>query len=154
MTTVIRNPKDFWSGVIFIGFGLAAIIVGGDYSMGTAGRMGPGYFPTILGGILAVLGVIAVIRSLLTKHREAVGKWVVKQATLIIVGTLLFGVLVRNAGLIVAILVLVMLSSFASVKFKVGPYLLLAAGMAAFCSLLFVQGLGLPMPLIGSWFGF
>ena len=50
--SLIRHPKDFYSGLIFIGFGLAAIIIGSNYAMGTAARMGPGYFPRILGILL------------------------------------------------------------------------------------------------------
>ena len=64
MNAIVRDPRDFWSGVIFIIFGLAAIIIGRDYSMGTAGRMGPAYFPTILGGLLTLIGSIGIVRSM------------------------------------------------------------------------------------------
>ena len=95
MASFIRNPKEFWSGVIFIFFGLAAIFIGQDYSMGTAGRMGPAYFPTILGGILAVTGVIAVLRSLI-KAGEAPENFAIKGAFLVLLGSVLFGVLVER----------------------------------------------------------
>ena len=52
----IRHPKDFFAGLIFIGFGLVAVIIGSNYSLGTAARMGPGYFPRILGILLILLG--------------------------------------------------------------------------------------------------
>jgi putative tricarboxylic transport membrane protein len=150
---LIRNPKDFWSGLIFLAFGLAAIVIARDYSMGSAGRMGPAYFPTMLGGILAVIGLAAVFRSL-ARTGEAVQKFALKEVTLILLATLLFGFLVRGAGLVVAIVGLVMLSGYASTKFKAGPFLVVAIGMAAFCSLIFVKGLSLPMPIFGSWLGF
>lgn len=152
MASFIRNPKDFWSGAIFIGFGLAAVLIGRDYSMGTAGRMGPAYFPTILGSLLVLIGGIGVVRSLLTRG-EGVSGFTIKGMSLVIGATVLFGFLVRGAGLPIAIILMVMMSGFASIKFKVGPFLMVATGMAIFCSLVFVKALGLPMPLIGSWFG-
>lgn len=76
---VIRNPKDFWAGLMFMGFGLAFMVLAlgtpefinelwGEklvpgYQMGSAVRMGPAYFPVVLGGILAVLGAIVFLRS-------------------------------------------------------------------------------------------
>lgn len=153
MLSFIRDPKDFWSGVIFLASGLAAVLIGRDYSMGTAGRMGPAYFPTILGGILAIIGAIAVLRSMF-KTGEALEKFALKELVLILVSVLLFGLLVRGAGLAVAVVVLVMGSGLASAKFRIGPYLAVALGLAAFSVLVFVKALGLPMPMFGAWLGF
>lgn len=152
MSSLIRNPKDFWSGVIFLCFGLAAIIIGQDYSMGTAGRMGPAYFPVILGGMLTLIGLVAMVRSLV-RPGEGIERFAIKEIILIIAAVLLFGFLVRGAGLVAAVFILVMLSAYASAKFRLLPSTLLAAGMAIFTVLLFVKGLGLPMPILGSWFG-
>lgn len=64
----IKNEKDFWAGIMFMGFGLAAVIIASlNYQMGTAVRMGPAYFPTVLGGLLAVLGFIVFLRAFLSK---------------------------------------------------------------------------------------
>ncbi len=60
----IRAPKDFWSGVMFCAFAAVAILAARGYSLGSAGKMGPGYFPLLLGGLLGVLGVILIGRSL------------------------------------------------------------------------------------------
>ncbi|MFC7518074.1 tripartite tricarboxylate transporter TctB family protein [Herbaspirillum sp. GCM10030257] len=147
-----RNPKDFWSGVIFIGIGLAAILIGRDYSLGTTGRMGPGYFPTILGALLAVLGSVSVLRSLL-RPGESLERFAVKSLLLVLIGVLGFGLLMRGAGVVPAIVGLVLIGACASVKFKLLPSLLLAAGLAIFSALVFVKGLGLPMPILGTWFG-
>ena len=59
----IKAPRDFWAGLMFIAFGLGFLIVSQNYSMGTAVRMGPAYFPTILGGLLAFLGLIVLGQS-------------------------------------------------------------------------------------------
>lgn len=153
MTTLIRNPQDFWSGVIFIVFGLAAVIIGQDYSMGSAGRMGPAYFPTVLGGLLTVIGSIGVVRSMI-KSGNPVGRFAIREIFLVMLSVVIFGILVRGAGLAVSVILLVMVSGYASIKFKVVPYLLLAIGMAVFCVLVFVKALGLPMPMFGLWLGF
>src|SRR5207249_8596630 len=62
----IREPKDFWAGVMFFAFGVAAIVIGSAYPIGTAARMGPGYFPRILGILLIVLGAVLSLRGLRT----------------------------------------------------------------------------------------
>src|SRR3546814_20096566 len=77
--------------------GLAAIIIGRNYVMGTAGRMGPAYFPTVLGGVLALIGLAAVIRSFFPAG-EAIGKFAVKETLLIISALLVFGFLICGAG--------------------------------------------------------
>jgi hypothetical protein len=153
MLSFIRDPKDFWSGVIFVIFGLAAVIIGRDYSMGTAGRMGPAYFPTILGGLLVLIGSIGVVRSMF-KSGGAIGRFAVREFLLVMASVAVFGLLVRGAGLAISVILVVMISGFASIKFKVGPYLLLGIGMAVFCVLVFVKALGLPMPMFGPWLGF
>jgi len=149
----IRHPKDFWTGIIFLFIGLAAIVIGRDYPMGSAGRMGPAYFPTVLGGLLALIGLIGVIRSFL-HDGEAVGKFYIKEIVLILAAVLLFGFLVRGAGLVPAALVLILMSAYASPKFTWGASILLAVGLAVFAVLVFVKLLGLPMPILGPWLGF
>ncbi|MBQ5946708.1 tripartite tricarboxylate transporter TctB family protein [Massilia sp. ST3] len=152
MPAFIRHPKNFWIGIIFIFFGLCAVVIGQDYGMGTAGRMGPAYFPVVLGGLLALIGVIGVIRSFI-RHGEAIGRIHVKELVLILAAVLLFGYLVRNAGLVPAAIVLIMVSAFASPKFHLGKTIALAVGLALFAVVLFVKLLGLPMPILGAWFG-
>jgi hypothetical protein len=149
----IRHPKDFWTGIIFLFFGLSAIIIGFDYQMGSAGRMGPAYFPSVLGALLSLVGLIGVIRSFL-RAGEPVGKFYIKEIILILLAVLLFGFLMRKAGLVPAALVLVLMSAYASPKFTWGASLLLAIGLAVFAVVVFVKLLGLPMPILGPWFGF
>ena len=153
MPTFIRHPKDFWTGIIFLFFGLAAVYLGQDYKMGTAGRMGPAYFPTILGILLAVIGLIGVIRSCMHQG-EAVGKFYIRELVLILSAVLLFGFLMRGAGLVPSVLLLVLLSAYASPKFTWLPSLLIAVGLTVFSVVVFVKLLGLPMPIFGPWLGF
>jgi putative tricarboxylic transport membrane protein len=153
MPSFIRNPQDFWAGIIFSCAGLAALLISRDYPAGTAGRMGPGYFPTILSGILILIGLVSIVRATI-RPGEAIGKFALKEVFLVLLATVLFGVLLRGAGLAIAIIVLVLVSGYASTKFRFVPFLAVAVGMAVFSVLIFITGLGLPMPIIGPWFGF
>jgi hypothetical protein len=150
LNSFILNPKDFWAGVIFVSVGLVAIVTGRDYSMINNGIIGPAYFPTILGSILVLIGAVSVIRSFI-RPGEAIGQFALKKAFLVLSGVVLFGVLINGAGLPVAVIALVMLAGLASGKFKLMPFLAVAVGLAFFCVLVFVKGLGLLMPTVGPW---
>jgi len=152
LNPITGNPKDFWTGLIYIAFGSAALIIGRDYGMGTAVKMGPAYFPTILSGLLMTIGVISLVRSFI-RPGSPVGTLALKGLALVITSTILFGLIVRGAGLIVALPVLVIISSLASTRFRWRYSLALAAGLTVFCILIFRQGLGVPLPILGSWFG-
>ena len=152
-TGIMRGPKDFWTCVLYVLFGGIAFWIARDYGFGTASRMGPGYFPTVLSALLVLIGVISLVRSFIVPA-EPLGKFAVKAGFLVILATVLFGVLINRAGLIIALLALVLVSAAASEKFRFEWKA--AAGLVvliAFCALVFVKGLGVPMPLIGTWFG-
>lgn len=152
MARIIRNPKDFWSGMMFIAFAATVMVIGQDYSMGSAGRMGPAYFPTVLGSLLALIGLAIALRSLFL-HGEAMEKFAYREAFFILLSVMLFGALVRGAGMVAAVVVLVMVSAYASTKFAWKNTLILAVGAALFCVLIFVKALGLPLRAFGPWFG-
>ena len=148
----IRNPKDFWSGLLFLGVGGAVVLLARNYQLGTALRMGPGYFPTALGSLLAVVGVVAVARSFI-RPGMAIEPFHWRLLLIVLGATLLFGVLVRNAGLIAAVAVLVLMAAAASVYFRWRVAIALTAGLIIFSVIVFVKALGLPIPLIGPWLG-
>ena len=152
MTSRIRSPKDFWAGVLYIAFGLSAIVIGREYGLGTALRMGPAYFPAVLGAVLTLIGSISLVRSFL-EPGEPVGGLALKPMILITVAILLFGFLVRGAGLVVVIPLLVITTAYGSIHFRWGASILLAIGMTVFCVLVFSKGLGVPLPILGPWFG-
>lgn len=137
--------------MMFLFFGLAAVYIAQEYSMGSARRMGPAYFPVMLGWLLALIGFVSVVRSLL-RPGESLERWALKEMFLILVSVALFAFLVRGAGLVVAIPLLVLVSSYASHQFQWKTTVVLAIGATAACVLLFVKALGLPMPIVGPWF--
>ena len=152
MPPLIKHPKDFFSGLIYAAVGLAAILIGRDYPLGSALKMGPAYFPTVLGGALLLIGLICVARAFVIKG-EAIPPFAWKALLLVLAATVLFGVTVRGAGLVPALLVLVVMSAYASMRFRFSVALALAAGMTVFSVLVFIKGLGVPLVMIGPWFG-
>ncbi len=152
MPAFIRHPKDFWSGIVFLFFGLSAIVIGQDYEMGTAGRMGPAYFPSVLGGMLSLVGAASLVRSFF-RQGEPIGRLYWKELALVLVAVLLFGFLMRDAGLVPATILLILISSYAGQKFNLAKSIALAIGATLFAVGLFVKLLGLPMPIFGPWFG-
>jgi Tripartite tricarboxylate transporter TctB family len=148
---MIRSSKDFWTGLIYIFFGSSAVLIARDYGMGTALRMGPGYFPTVLGALLALIGIISLVRSFM-KPGAPIGRLAFKGLLLVIGSTLVFGLIVRGAGLAVALPVFVIMGAYASIHFSWGRSIALAAGLTVFCVLVFLKGLGVPLPVLGSWF--
>ncbi len=142
----IRAPKDFWAGLMFIVFGLAFAIVAQNYQMGTAVRMGPAYFPTMLGGILAVLGLVILIGSFVTEGPE-VPRFFFKPVILVVIGTALFGALLKPLGVVVATAALTIVGALGGVDIRWKEIAILCAVLAGFAVFVFVKGLGLPIPI-------
>ncbi|MFC3146077.1 tripartite tricarboxylate transporter TctB family protein [Piscinibacterium candidicorallinum] len=118
----IRSYPDFWSGMMFITVGLFFSIYGRiNYDLGTAGRMGPGYFPFWLGLILAGLGLIVLFGALSAKRQEEeVGAWDWKSIVFVLGATVIFGFMLRPVGMILAVTVLVAVASLASHESRFG----------------------------------
>ena len=148
----IRSPKDFWSGVTFAAVGIAAVVFARDHPMGTTMRMGPAYFPTMLGVFLSVIGLAVVVRALIITGPpvEQLSFW---KPALVLGSNVIFGLLLRPLGLALSVLLLVLVSAYASQRFRWPTALALGAGLAAGSAIAFVRLLGLPIPIWGSWLG-
>jgi len=151
MAGLIRKPKDFFAGLLFLGLALGTVHVAQDYAMGTARRMGPGYFPTLLAWMLAGMALILIVRSLFGL-RDGIDRFALKPLLLVTAGAVAFALLLRPAGLVVALVTLVLIGAAGSSESRPLPSLLLALGLAAGSVLVFVVGLGQPFPVIGFWF--
>ena len=142
----IRNPKDFWAGLLFVLVGLAAIVLGSRYNLGTAARMGPGYFPRILGMLLILLGGIVAVRAL-RLDGPAIPPWR-WWSTLVVLGSVvLFGLIVNRAGLALSTVILIVLASSASSEFRWKEALISGVFLAALAVGVFVIGLKLQLPI-------
>jgi putative tricarboxylic transport membrane protein len=146
------RARDFWSGVIFLAAGLVSAGLARSYPMGTTMRMGPGYFPTVLGGLLALIGLILIVRALL-QPGPAVGRLAYSKLALVTASTVLFALFLRRLGLSLVLVLLVVVSAYASRRFRWPVALALAVGLAVGSSIIFVRLLGLPIPVFGSWLG-
>src|SRR5918993_92644 len=112
-TMTIRASKDFWSGIMFLAFAAVAIFVARGYSMGAAGRMGPGYFPMALGIVLGGLGLILTIRSFFVAGAR-VDAIALRPLLTIVLAVVLFGLLIQHLGLVISLIITIAVSTFAS----------------------------------------
>ena len=144
----IRSQKDFASGLMFIlvGFGFSWVARG--YSMGTAAKMGPGYFPFWLGIVLALLGVLVLWGSLSSKSEEDnLARWDIKTLLWILGSVVLFGLLLKPLGMVLSVLVLVLVSSMASHEFSWKGAILNSIILVLISLGAFVYGINLQMPV-------
>jgi len=150
MQLEFSRSKDFWAGVMLIVTGAAAVILARDYAFGTMLRMGPGYFPSVLGGVLVLFGLYLLAQGL--RGGEMIeGNLSLRALIVLPLSLVMFGLLMDHAGFVPALMALIVGSAAAGSEFKLTEALLLAAGLTAFAVLLFVWGLGLPYPLIAGW---
>lgn len=151
---LIKSQKDFFSGLMFTVVGASFAYGATGYNVGSGGRMGPGYFPLLLGVILAILGAIIMFKALVVEvpGGDKIGKWAWKPLFFIISANLLFGVMIGGLpsiglppmGLIAGIFALTIVSSLAGDSFKLKEVLMLAVilsigSYAAFILLLKLQ---------------
>ena len=147
MKMAFLNKKDFWAGMMLTGIGAAAMFIARDYRFGSALRMGPGFFPTILGGILIAFGVCIMAVGL--KSGEKIqGSLSLRALIMLPLSLILFGVLMEKAGFIPALVALVFVSAASGREFRFVEVLLLTALLTVASAALFIWGLGLPYPLI------
>ena len=146
----LSNNKDLWAGAMLIATGAATVIIARNYAFGTTLRMGPGYFPTVLGGILILFGLYLVVSGL-RSNDEIQGSWPLRAMIVLPLALVLFGVLMTHAGFLPALLVLIFGSALAGPQFRLVEVLLLSAALSVVSVALFVWGLGLPYPLIADY---
>ncbi|MBU3654251.1 MAG: tripartite tricarboxylate transporter TctB family protein [Limnohabitans sp.] len=153
----IKSQKDFFSGLMFLVVGAAFAWGATSYSVGTGARMGPGYFPLLLGVLLAILGSVIMFYSLVveTPSGDKIGTFAWRPIGYILGANLVFGVLLGglpsiklpSMGLMVAIYALVVIASKAGDNFKLRDVLILATILAAGSYLAFIVLLKLQMPV-------
>jgi putative tricarboxylic transport membrane protein len=148
----IRHPKDLAAGLMFTGFGVAAIAIGHGYPLGVAARMGAGDFPRILGILLIVLGAVLVLRALrLDSARITLES---PRPLLIVIGSVvLFGFTAPTLGLVIASILLIFVSSIASTEFRWKEALISGVVLAALSVAGFIWGLGLQFSVWPTFLG-
>lgn len=143
-----RN-RDLWAGLMFLATGAVSMFIALGYPSGTVLRMGPGYFPRVLGGILILFGICAMIMGL-RRNEKIQGGWSLRALIVLPLSMVLFGVLMKHAGFVPAMVALVLGSAAGGREFKFVEVLLLTGLLTALSVAVFIWGLGLPYPLIGG----
>jgi hypothetical protein len=150
MKIELRRNKNFWAGMMLIMIGAAAMFISRDYRFGSALRMGPGFFPTILGGVLIAFGICITAVGL--KNGEKIqGSLSLRALIMLPLSLVLFGLLMEKAGFIPALVALVFVSAASGSEFKIVEVLLLTVFLTVASAALFIWGLGLPYTLIAGF---
>lgn len=147
MKIELRKNKDFWAGLMLIAIGAAALFIARGYRFGSALRMGPGFFPTILSVTLIVFG-ICISAVGLRSGEKIQGSLSLRALIMLPLSLVLFGILMELAGFIPALVALVFISAASGREFKIVEVLLLTMFLTTASAALFIWGLGLPYPLI------
>jgi hypothetical protein len=144
----IRNQKDFWSAVMFIIFGALFIVWSSEYQFGTTQRMGPGYFPMVLGALLVGLGILVALPSIKPDSVETRVEKIGWRGLLFILGSVvLYAILLPRLGFVVSLVVLILLSSMATNEFTWKASLISIVVLGICSYLVFVKGLNLQFPV-------
>lgn len=140
--------KDVVAGAIFLAFAIGFGVVSTTYPMGSAAQMGPGYYPLLLSGVLAVLGISVGLGGWRKPSQLLV---VVRPLALVCVlaAPLLFAIALRPLGFVAAVILTSLLATMAAPRMGLMPRILTALGMAVGCTAIFIWALGIPLPLLG-----
>ena len=147
MKLKLSSTEDFWAGVMFIAFGAVALYIARDYPMGSAMRMGPGYFPTAIGLCLLAIGGAIAMTGFRTQG-EGIGRFPWRAILLLGIGFASFAWGIEKLGFIPSLAILIALTSFAGREYRWKEVLMLMVLMIAGCWAVFIYALGLPYPLL------
>lgn len=145
---------DALAGLVFILFGLLFGVQSLGLEIGTTFRMGPGYFPLVLSGLLLLLGGLIVASAIHDRGGEGVGTLAWRGMLFILPAPIFFGLTVRGLGFVPAIFLTTLVAALASFKMRLPWAIALAAGVTVFATLVFSYGLGLPFRRFGPWLYF
>jgi hypothetical protein len=152
MANGLEKPRDVMGGLVVTAIGAGFFLLGRELEMGSSFRMGPGYFPTILSLLMMALGVVMAALAWRARPEEGAFGHVPWRGLLLVVGaTAFFGLSLRGLGLGLVLVLVVLATAWASRYATWRSSVPLALGIAVFCSVLFIRGLGLPLPLVGPW---
>jgi putative tricarboxylic transport membrane protein len=143
----IRSPRDFFAGVIFLLFGLCAVLMGREYPMGTARQMGAGYFPVVLGALLVLFGSVIGVRSLMVagEKLENIG---LRPLLLVLLAIGAFAASVDSMGIVAATILMTVIGAAASPESRWREVVVLTLALLGLSVGAFTYGLGLPFKLL------
>jgi hypothetical protein len=145
---------DILGGSIFVAFGLSFALQSLTYDVGTPFRMGPGFFPLLLGGLVTMLGVAIVASGFAPEQDQSLGGVPWRGIVLITVAFMFFGLTVRGLGVVPSLFITTTLAGLASVRVRPLTAVVIAAGLTATSVIVFIIALQLRLPLFGPWIPF
>ncbi len=150
----IRNHRDFWSGVMFVAIGIAFVIFSQEYQMGTPARMGPGFFPMVLGALMALLGLVIAWQSTSSDNAELrVERIGWRELLLILAAITAFAVALPRLGMVISVALLIAVSAFASYEVRWKETIVSIVVLLTLSWLVFVKGLDLQFPVWPTFLG-
>jgi hypothetical protein len=148
------DRADAAAGLLFILFALFFGLQSLGLELGTAFRMGPGYFPLVLSGVLMLFGLAILFNAIKSEGGEGMGSFAWRGIAFILPAPIFFGLTVRGLGFVPAIFLTTLIAGLASLKMRLHWALLLAVAVTVFSTLVFSYALGLPFRRIGPWLTF
>jgi len=145
----VKSPQDLGAAVLFLIIGITGIYFGRDLAFGAASKMGPGFFPTILSGLIAFIGVVVGLKSLATEG-PPIEPTKLRPLLFILVAILAFGYLIDQIGLAITTAGLSIFAAYARDNVNLKETVLLAVGLSVFAVGVFAYALGQPLPI---WWG-
>ncbi len=150
----VKNRRDFWSGIMFMAFGIIFAVLAQRYRIGSTDRMGPGWFPTVLGTLLTILGLIITLRALSGGAAETKLKSVSWRGIILMLASVaLFALLLPHLGMVVSIVVLLLVAALASDEFRIRESLGWTVILVIASYLIFVRALEIQFPVWPTLFG-
>jgi hypothetical protein len=146
MNTPLQQNRDFLAGMLFLAIGGIGFYVALAYPFGTLEKMGPGYFPRVLSGILIAFGVVTLLKGL-KSGAKVQGTWGWLPLLMLTIALLSFGFLMEHVGMIPALVVMFFSAAYAGKEFKFVEVLVLTVVMCIGATAIFIWGLKLPYPL-------
>jgi hypothetical protein len=144
----LRNHRDLWAGLMFAVIGIIFMILSKQYSIGTSAKMGPGYFPMVLGGLMTLFGVIIALGAFSGKAEmlklSPVG-W--REFILLLASVIVFAIALPRLGMVISVALLILISAVASHEFKLRDTLISIVVLVALAYGMFVKGLELQFPV-------
>lgn len=151
---VNASRNDLASGAIFVAFGAYFALEAMRYEFGTPFRMGPGFMPIVLGGILVALGVAVAAKGLGRPDEDAPAPWPWRGIVLVLGTIIFFAATLRGLGFLPVVLISGFATAISSTRNTVLSALVVSVGLCILCTLIFVVGLGLIVPWVGPWLRF
>lgn len=148
------NRKDLAAGTIFLVVGLIyGITAIRTLPVGTALRMGPGYFPIVLSGLTALIGLAVIAKSFVSRDIGTLGAFPWRAAAALTSAVVFFAVFIRDLGLLPSVFGAMMIAAFANPRLTLRETIAAAVALSFFCTIVFAFGVGLAIPILGAWFG-